>query len=169
MFYIPNPSSRKRRSRGCLCVRRCSQKMVPIVELFCSCQELCDVVGRYRWIRCFQWLCESTKIYTLVQNDIRNPKTAPHRRHTIITTRNQHAEWIPAEPFAIPLLPPDEAVDMLFVLAGARIDGSWNRTVALDIVKEPGYLPLAIEQAAAYISQICSHDVSKFLSRYNAN
>ena len=58
---------------------------------------------------------------------------------------------------------------MLFVLTGARDHGTWNRTVALDIVEELGFLPLAIEQAAAYISQICSHNVLKFLSRYNEN
>ena len=38
------------------------------------------------------------------------------------------------------------AVNMLSVLAGATLDGSWNRIFALGIVKELGYLPLAIEQ-----------------------
>ena len=40
---------------------------------------------------------------------------------------------------------------------------------ALEIVKELGYLPLAIEQAAAYIDQVCNKTLSKFLPRYKEN
>src|SRR5271154_6476678 len=41
-------------------------------------------------------------------------------KHIIITTRNKHADWISAERFEIPLLSPDEAVIMLFTLAGIQ-------------------------------------------------
>ena len=96
------------------------------------------------------------------------PENGP-LKHTIITTRNRYADWIPAEGVEIPLLSPDEASNMLFTLVGIRKYGLDDEGQALEIVKELGCLPLAIEQAAAYIAQECDKTLSKFLLRYKKN
>ena len=94
------------------------------------------------------------------------PENGP-AKHTIITTRNRYADFIPAEGVEVPVLSPDDAVNMLFTLTGAQ--RAAENDIAQEIVKELGFLPLAIEQAAAYIIQVCNKSLSNFLPRYKAN
>ena len=96
------------------------------------------------------------------------PENGPSK-HTIITTRNKYADWIPAEGVEIPLPSCDEAIAMLFTLTGIQTYQESENEQAMKIVTELGYLPLAIEQAAAYIAQVCNKKLSTFLPRYKAN
>ena len=95
------------------------------------------------------------------------PENGPSK-HTIITTRNRYANFIPAEGVEVPILSCDEALRMLFTLTGAQGPRT-DEEIAREIVKELGYLPLAIEQAAGYTSQVCNKSLTKFLSRYKMN
>src|SRR2546423_1005350 len=76
-------------------------------------------------------------------------------RHTLITTRNQHCDHIPAEGMEVGVLDITAATQLL--LTGSKV-GSVGETPegqmeAIQIVKELGFLPLAIDQAAAYIRE----------------
>jgi hypothetical protein len=89
-------------------------------------------------------------------------------RHTLITTRNQHCDDIPAEGLEVGILEITEAKQLL--LTRAKLARSVGQTrernsEADEIVKELGCLPLAIEQAAAYIRE-ASHDIFRFLPSY---
>src|SRR5580704_19367538 len=77
------------------------------------------------------------------------------QKHTLITTRNPNTEGIPAEGIEVPLLGPDEAVDLLSILSKVKISpNSAEMEYAREITKELGYLPLAIEQASAYVRKV---------------
>jgi len=84
--------------------------------------------------------------------------------HTLITTRNSHCDHIPAEGLKVSELEMDDAVQLL-LLRCAIEETPEAKAEAAQIVNELGYLPLAIEQAAAYIRE-ASHDIFKFLSSY---
>ena len=89
------------------------------------------------------------------------------RKHTLITTRNQHCDDIPAEGLEVGALEIDEAVQLL--LTRAKVERSTERQdEAVKIVTELGYLPLAIEQAAAFIRE-ASKDIFTYLSNYLKN
>jgi tetratricopeptide (TPR) repeat protein len=82
------------------------------------------------------------------------PENGP-RKHTLITTRDPNAPGIPAEPLEVPLLDQEESVDLLSTLSNISLPPESNEMeAARRIVKELGYLPLAIEQAAAYIREV---------------
>ena len=68
-------------------------------------------------------------------------------RHTLITTRYPFSKDIPAEGFEIPLFNSEESVNLLRI----RSEAEFIPDVALKIADELGHLPLAIEQAAAFI------------------
>src|SRR5436190_16429108 len=74
------------------------------------------------------------------------------QKHTIITTRNPNTLGIPAEPLEVPLLNTEDSIDLLSTLSNISIrpDSAEGEQVA-EIVRTLGYLPLAMEQAAAYI------------------
>ena len=95
------------------------------------------------------------------------PSPSPGR-HTLITTRNPFSDQIPAEGLQVEELEDNDAVDLLLLRSGMRMatDKATARLEAAEIVKELGYLPLAIEQAAAYIREVLT-DVSKFLPLYS--
>jgi tetratricopeptide (TPR) repeat protein len=80
--------------------------------------------------------------------------------HTLITTRNPDIKAVPAEGFEIPVLGHAVAVELLRLRSDA--DGHDIENAANDIVKELGYLPLAIDHAAAFIRSTSS-DLSTFL------
>src|SRR5579859_4015405 len=72
--------------------------------------------------------------------------------HTLITTRNPNAKNIPAEGVKIPLLGQSDAVNLLRIKSETtETEKSDFPAVAADIVRELGYLALAIDHAAAYI------------------
>jgi tetratricopeptide (TPR) repeat protein len=72
--------------------------------------------------------------------------------HTLITTRNVNTMNIAAESLEIPVFGEDDAVE-LFRIHSEMTEAELldSRTVANDIVRELGYLPLAIDHAAAFI------------------
>jgi len=67
--------------------------------------------------------------------------------HVLITSRYSAWEAI-AEPLDIEIMPEPEAIEFLL-----KRTGSDDRTTAAEIAKELGYLPLALEQAGAYIER----------------
>jgi len=91
-------------------------------------------------------------------------------RHMLITTRNQHAEDFQAEGLEVGLLDVDDAKNLLLTRSKVGEEGetSGGQTKAKEIVKELGFLPLAIEQAAAYIREALKN-LSKFLRTYKEN
>ena len=90
-------------------------------------------------------------------------------KHTLITTRNQHTENIPAKGLEVGEFDVDEAVDLLLIRAEVEIgEESDGKAEAREIVKELGYLPLAIEQAAAFIRE-ASRNLSHYLTSYREN
>ena len=97
------------------------------------------------------------------------PDTSPGQ-HTLLTTRNPNSDEIPAEGLEIGVLDLQEAVDLLYLRS--RLTGvnrtRQRQTEAERIVQELGRLPLAIEQAGAYIREV-SKDIFKFLPSYRKN
>ena len=82
------------------------------------------------------------------------PENNP-QNHTIITTRNPNADGIPAEPLEVRLLDVDDSIHLLSTLSRITVPAdSLEKLQAVDIVRTLGYLPLAIEQAAAYIREV---------------
>src|SRR5579859_2232845 len=91
------------------------------------------------------------------------------RKHTIITTRNPNSEGIPAQGLEIPLLDPAHAVLLLSTLSKITTENNpLESKTAYQIVQELGRLPLAIEQAAAYIREVAG-TFAMFLDDYNKN
>ena len=88
---------------------------------------------------------------------------------TLLTTRNPNSDEIAAEAFEVEVLDKDDAVDLLLTRAANEVyDDTQVKEEAEDIVHEVGCLPLAIEQAAAYIREV-SKDIFKFLPSYRKN
>lgn len=85
-------------------------------------------------------------------------------KHTLITTRNPNCHQIPAEGLEVGVLDIDDATE--FLLTRSNITPAPPaKTEASNIVKELGCLPLAVEQAAAYIRETLK-DIFKYLSSY---
>jgi NB-ARC domain len=96
------------------------------------------------------------------------PQNGP-QKHTLITTRNPNSGGIPAEGLELPLLNAADSVDLLSTLS--KIDviaNSLESIQAAQIVQELGYLPLGIEQAAAYIREVAG-SFADFLDDYQKN
>ena len=87
------------------------------------------------------------------------------RKHVLITTRNPFTLDIPAEPFEIPIFDEDESIDLF--LSRAELTNEC-RVQAAEIVKELGYLPLAIMQAAAFIRYVTG-DLPSYIEQYKQN
>lgn len=91
------------------------------------------------------------------------------QKHTIITTRDPNTAGIPAEPLEVPLLDIGESINLLSALSEIIIEpGSSEEGQASEIVQKLGYLPLAIEQAAAYVREVTA-DFSVYLDEYQQN
>jgi len=92
--------------------------------------------------------------------------------HTLITTRNPNTEGIPAQGLEISVLPPNEATDLFCRLS--NINGRTEDEVKMyreegeRIAEELGHLPLAIEQAAAYLRET-GRRVEDYLPLYQKN
>lgn len=90
-------------------------------------------------------------------------------KHTLITTRNPKTAGIPAEPLEVPLLSADDCLNLLSTLSNINLEpAAAEYQQALEIVEELGYLPLAIEQAAAYVLEVTG-DFAKFTLEYQKN
>ena len=90
------------------------------------------------------------------------PERSPNQ-HTLITTRNPNANGIPARGLEIPFPNNDECIEMLYTLGG--IDLNYERDIAEKVVKELGYLPLGIGQAASYVREV-TRSFEIFLDHY---
>ena len=94
------------------------------------------------------------------------PGSGP-QKHTIITTRNPNAAGIPAEGIEVPLLESDDAVDLLSILSTIAIAPNSPEKIHADkIIQNLGNLPLAIEQAAAYVREAAGN-LATFLEEYD--
>ena len=91
------------------------------------------------------------------------------KKHTLITTRNPNARDIPAEGFEVPVLNPEDSVDLLLAFSHIpRPADVTEQQAAYDIVLELGYLPLAIEQAASYVREV-TRSLTAFHDQYSRN
>lgn len=82
----------------------------------------------------------------------------------LITTRNNNTDGIPAEGLEVPILDPNHAIHLL--RNRSELDeAKFPTTLASEIVIELGYLPLAIEHAAAFI-RVTIKNVHEFLPIY---
>ncbi len=80
--------------------------------------------------------------------------------HAIITSR--HATWGGvAKPLAVPIWPEWEAMEFL-----TRRTGEGNPELAADLAEALGYLPLALEQAAAYIEEVGACSMAAYLKLF---
>jgi len=95
------------------------------------------------------------------------PENAPGK-HTLITTRNPRTQGIPAEPLEVPLLTPNDSVDLLSMLSNVIAHDPDEEKQAYEIVEELGYLPLAIDLASAYVRDVTGN-FSEYLQRYRIN
>jgi hypothetical protein len=96
------------------------------------------------------------------------PQIGPHQ-HTLITTRNPNSRGLPAEGLEVPLLDAADSVDLLSTLSNITIiANSIESGQAVRIVRKLGYLPLGIEQAAAYVREVAG-DFGSFLDDYHKN
>ena len=94
------------------------------------------------------------------------PQNGP-QKHTLITTRNPNSAGIPAEGLEVPLLDATDSIDLLCTLSNIDIIANSPESVqAAQIVEELGYLPLGIEQAAAYVREVAG-DFATFLEHYH--
>jgi tetratricopeptide (TPR) repeat protein len=74
-------------------------------------------------------------------------RVGPHG-HVIITTRRNFVWKGAARPLSLEVLTPEASVELV-----ARLTGQRSPEPVPDLAKELGYLPLALEQAGAYIAQ----------------
>jgi tetratricopeptide (TPR) repeat protein len=96
------------------------------------------------------------------------PETGSER-HTLITTRNPNTKGIPAEPLEVPPLDDEDSLKLLSILSEIDItSNSAEKEQAEKIVEELGYLPLAIEQAAAFVREVTG-DFALYLEEYHKN
>lgn len=87
------------------------------------------------------------------------------RKHTLITTRNPNATNIPAQGLEVEIMDSTDSVKLFLVRAGFPLDSDHHLTEAAKIVKELGYLPLAVELASAYTCE-SKIKIEEFLPRY---
>ena len=122
--------------------------------------------GVLSWLRCeHRWLIVIDNLDDITIAAGFLPQNGP-LQHTLITTRNPNAAGIPAEGLEVPLLTSADSVELLCTLSGITITNSPENEQAICIVAELGYLPLAIEQAAAYTREVAG-DFITFLKDYH--
>lgn len=85
--------------------------------------------------------------------------------HTLITTRSPDSLNIAAKGIEIPTMPAEDAIELLYLRSDIKRQDD-SASIASEIVKELGYLALAIDQAAAYI-RTSLKDINKFLPIYH--
>ena len=93
------------------------------------------------------------------------PQPGP-QQHTLITTRNAHADNIPAQSVEVTLFDRSESIELLVSLSNISVSEPTELESAEKIVYELGYLPLAIVQAAAYIKEV-TKSFGSFLEQYH--
>ena len=119
-----------------------------------------------------QWLSTTNHRWLLIIDNLDDITIADgliprieSKGHVLITTRNQNSAGIPAEGFEVLSMSADEALN--FFLLRAQLTNSViteDHNEASEIVERLGYLPLAIEQAAAYVRM--SRNTREYLLAY---
>ena len=96
------------------------------------------------------------------------PQPGP-QQHTLITTRNCHADNIPAQSVEVSLFDRSESIELLASLSNIPVLSEATELESAEkIVYELGYLPLAIVQAAAYIKEV-TKSFGSFLEQYHTH
>jgi tetratricopeptide (TPR) repeat protein len=130
-------------------------------------QEVAELV--LAWLRSEKnWLIVIDNLDDITVVDGFLPENGPEK-HTLITTRNPNTLGIPAEPLEVPVLTTEDSIDLLSTLSLVPIvpdSPEWAK--AAEIVEKLGYLPLAIEQAAAYVREI-SGDFNSYYQEWLEN
>ena len=90
------------------------------------------------------------------------------REHVLITTRDNNFAGIPAQGMEVPILEPSEAMHLLHVLSDIEISPGATEDEALEIAQAFGYLPLALEQAAAFVREVTG-DFHQYWKEYKMN
>jgi tetratricopeptide (TPR) repeat protein len=109
-----------------------------------------------------QWLLvfDNLEDDSVVEGYLPHPSSL---KHILITTRDRHSD-ISAEKVEVDVLELNDAIDFLLSRSETS-DTTVARQEAVKIVTLLGNLPLAIEQAAAYIRQV-SRNIFNFVQRY---
>ena len=119
------------------------------------------------------WLEENGE-WLLVYDNMDDPdavrKYVPLRPkgHILVTSRAHSLDVLGvSDPVALDVLPEDEAVDFLFDRTGRDRTDPAETSAAKDLARELGCLPLALEQAAAFVKKNASTFV-RYLKAYRA-
>ncbi|KAJ7328347.1 hypothetical protein DFH08DRAFT_815846 [Mycena albidolilacea] len=117
-----------------------------------------------------QWLCRKHDNWLLFFDNADDPRIDlnsyfPLCNHgnLLITSRNPGLQVYAGADFLVSDMEESESAELLLKTA-AKEDTAKNRRIALDIVKELSYLPLAIIQAGAFISK--SGALNSYLALY---
>jgi tetratricopeptide (TPR) repeat protein len=121
-----------------------------------------------------RWLKEKSSWLLIIDNldDISIahgylPELGGGNHHVLITTRNRDTTGIPAQGLEVEVFDSSHAINLLLLrTTGTKQCQPEIRLQATKIVEELGYLPLAVEHAAAFIRQ-SSLDLSKFLDMFS--
>lgn len=115
-----------------------------------------------------KWLLVLDNLDDITVVDNLLPETGPEE-HTLISTRNPNSAGIPAKGMEVPLLERADAMALLSRLSGVTISPqSKEESQAEEIVKGLGYLPLAIEQAGAYVREVTGN-FGEYWKEYQRN
>ncbi len=89
-----------------------------------------------------------------------------HKGHILLTSRAQQFDKLGiSNPVELPKMPPDEAREFLVKRTGRSNPSHLENEAILKIAEELDYLPLALEQAGAYIKELKA-GFSNYLSSY---
>ncbi len=89
-----------------------------------------------------------------------------HKGHILLTSRAQQFDKLGiSKPVELKKMPPDEAKEFLLKRSGRSDLSQAENEALLNMAKELDYLPLALEQAGAYIKELKS-GFSNYLSSY---
>ena len=92
-----------------------------------------------------------------------------HAGHVIVTSRAQSFDRLGIrEPVSLPVLPPEDALDLLFARSGCDRGNAGELAAAEQLADELGRLPLALEQAGACIKATDSMTIASYLKSYRA-
>ncbi len=80
------------------------------------------------------------------------PRQLQGQSHMLLTSRSQTFDsWGIARPVSLAQMPATEAVDFLYKRTGREAGDAGEKAAAATLAEELGYLPLALEQAGAYL------------------